>query len=47
MEHAGPIVPVGEDALVRPAVAHDVAQADGLQLGQRRALGAVTCVCPT
>ena len=38
MEHAGAVVPVGEHALGRPAVAHDVAQAERLQLGQRRAL---------
>ena len=39
MEHPGPVVPVGEDPLVRPAIAHDVAQAERLQLRQRRALG--------
>ena len=39
VEHPGAVVPVGEHALVRPAVAHDVAQAERLQLRQRRALG--------
>ena len=39
VEHAGAVVPVGEHALVRPAVAHDVAQAERLQLRQRLALG--------
>ena len=39
MEHAGAVVPVGEDALGRPALAHDVVQAERLQLGQRGALG--------
>ena len=38
VEHAGAVVPVGEDALAGPAVAHDVVEAGGLQLGQRRAL---------
>src|ERR1700704_4580458 len=28
VEHPGPVVPVGEDPLVRPAVADDVAQAE-------------------
>ena len=36
MEHAGPVVPVGEHALVRPAVPHDVPQAERLQFGQGR-----------
>ena len=27
VEHAGAVVPVGEDALVRPSLAHDVAEA--------------------
>ena len=39
VEHPGAVVPVGEDPLGRPAVAHDVVQAERLQLGQRRALG--------
>ena len=39
MEHPRPVVPVGEHALVRPAVAHDVAQAERLQLRQRLTLG--------
>ena len=39
VEHAGAVVPVGEHALVRPAVAHDVVQAERLQLPQRLALG--------
>ena len=34
----GPVVPVGEDALARPAVPHHVVQADRLELGQRLAL---------
>ena len=32
MEHPGPIVPVREDALVRPALADDIVQPDRLQL---------------
>ena len=32
VEHAGAVVPVGEHALVRPAVAHHVVQAERLQL---------------
>ena len=39
MEHPGPVVPVGEHPLVRPPIAHDVAQSERLQVGQRRALG--------
>ena len=39
MEHPGPVVPVGEHPLVRPAIAHHVVQAERLQLGQRRPLG--------
>ena len=31
VEHPGPVVPVAEDALVRPAVADDVAQAERLR----------------
>ena len=34
VEHAGAVVPVGEDALVRPAVAHDVVQAERLELAR-------------
>src|SRR5215211_4200694 len=33
------VIPVGEHALLRPAIAHDVAQAERHQLLQRRALG--------
>src|SRR4051794_16515867 len=39
MEHAGTVVPVGEHALARPAVAHDVVQADRLQRFQRLPFG--------
>ena len=39
VEHPGPVVPVGEHPLGRPAIAHDVVQAERLQLGQRRPLG--------
>ena len=39
VEHPGPVVPVGEDALAGPAVADDVVQAERLQLGQSRSLG--------
>jgi hypothetical protein len=39
MEHARAIVPVGEHALARPALAHDVTQAQLLQLRQRLPLG--------
>ena len=39
VEHSRAVVPVGEHPLVRPAIAHDVAQAERLQLRQRRALG--------
>ena len=39
VEHARAVVPVGEDALVRPAVADDVVQAERLQLRERLALG--------
>ena len=35
VEHPGAVVPVGEHALVRPAIAHDVVQAELLQLRQR------------
>ena len=38
MEHPRAVVPVGEDPLVRPAIAHDVAQAEPHQLRQRRPL---------
>ncbi len=38
MEHAGAVVPVAEDALVRPAVADDVVQAEALELRERLAL---------
>jgi hypothetical protein len=47
VEHPGPVVPVGEHPLVGPAVAHDVAQAEVLERGERRSLGAVTWVWPT
>ena len=39
VEHPGPVVPVGEHPLGRPAIAHDVVQAERLQVGQRLALG--------
>ncbi len=39
VEHPGAVIPVGEDPLLRPAVAHDVAQSEGLKLGERGALG--------
>ena len=39
MEHPGPVVPVGEDPFLRPAIAHDVVEAEIHQLRQRRALG--------
>src|SRR5580693_2910349 len=35
VEHPGPVVPVGEDALVWPPVPDDVVQAGRLQAGQR------------
>ena len=39
VEHAGPVVPVREDALVGPPVADDVVQPDRLELGQGLTLG--------
>ena len=39
VEHAGAVVPVGEDAVGGPAVADDVAEAGRLQFGQGFALG--------
>ena len=38
VEHPGAVVPVGEDALVRPALAHDVVQPERLELRERLAL---------
>ena len=38
VEHSRPVVPIGEDALGRPAITHYVAQAERLQLCERRAL---------
>ena len=38
VEHAGAVVPVGEDALVGPAIADDVMQAQRRELGERLAL---------
>ena len=38
MEHPRPVVPVGEHPLVRPAIAHDVTQAERLELRQCRPL---------
>src|SRR5215218_9639934 len=38
MEHPRPVVPVGEHPLVRPAIAHDVTQAERLELRQGRPL---------
>jgi hypothetical protein len=35
VEHAGPVVPVGEHAAVRPPVAYHVPQAERLQVGER------------
>ncbi len=39
VEHAGPVVPVGEHALVGPAIAHDVVEPELLDGRQRRTLG--------